>query len=226
MAKIPLISPYGFVYITTNLINGKRYIGRKIFDSKNNWVDYIGSGAYFQKAVKKYGKENFSRNIIDIAYSNDELNNKEIEYIRFFNATESPDFYNIESGGQKYPLSEHTKKLISENHANLAGENHPMYGKHHTEETKRKISEVQKGKIPVNKGKPMSQEQKEKLKEAWKHRELKVSHHRIVKCLESGKVYNSIQDASDDTGIKYSSIVAVLSGRRNQVFKNHFVYVE
>ena len=39
-----------------------------------------------------------------------------------------------------------TKKKRNENYANFKGENHPFYGKHHTEETKRKMSEAKKGK--------------------------------------------------------------------------------
>ncbi len=42
-----------------------------------------------------------------------------------------------------------------------------------SEETKKKISETLKGNVPVNKGKPMSEEQKLKLKEAWIGRKLK-----------------------------------------------------
>jgi len=66
-----IINPYGFIYITTNMINGKRYIGQKIFSGK--WKSYLGSGVVLLKAIKKYGRQNFNRNIVDIAYSFDEL---------------------------------------------------------------------------------------------------------------------------------------------------------
>lgn len=46
----------------------------------------------------------------------------------------------------------------------LNSENHPMYGRHHSEETKKKISKANKGRVPPNKGKPMSEEQKQKLR--------------------------------------------------------------
>ena len=53
--------------------------------------------------------------------------------------------------GENHPMygkhhSEETRKKMSKNHANFKGENHPFYGKHHTEETKRKMSEAKKGK--------------------------------------------------------------------------------
>jgi len=64
-------------------------------------------------------------------------------------------------GRVKGPLSAEHKKKIS---AKKSGINNPMYGKGCTEERARKISEANKGKIPSNKGKPMSEEQKAKIR--------------------------------------------------------------
>ena len=50
-------NPYGFIYITTNMVNGKRYIGQKKFC--DGWKTYLGSGKLLKKAIKKYCKENF-----------------------------------------------------------------------------------------------------------------------------------------------------------------------
>lgn len=94
-----VIDPYGFIYITTNMINGKRYIGQKKFDGGSRWKSYLGSGHYLMKAIKKYGKNNFIRNIVDIAYSFDELNEKEKAWIDNYNAVDSEDFYNRIEGG-------------------------------------------------------------------------------------------------------------------------------
>jgi hypothetical protein len=91
--------PYGFIYITTNMVNGKRYIGQKKFDNVYKWKSYLGSGRYFLKSVEKYGKDNFIRNIVDIAYSPEELNKKEILWIENYNAVKSEDFYNAIEGG-------------------------------------------------------------------------------------------------------------------------------
>ena len=49
-------NPYGFIYITTNMVNGKRYIGQKKFC--DGWKTYLGSGKLLKEAIKKYGKEN------------------------------------------------------------------------------------------------------------------------------------------------------------------------
>ena len=84
-------------------------------------------------------------------------------------------------------LSEETRRKISENHCDCSGEKSPFYGKHHSEESKRKMSESKKnisdetrkkmseshkGKPAHNKGVPMSEEQKKKLRESAKKRKL------------------------------------------------------
>lgn len=93
---------YGFVYITTNIINGRRYIGSKVFSSpdgsKNSWESYLGSGKALKNAVDKYGKENFTKDIIYIAASKSELEQMETYYILLYNAAYSKDYYNIKAG--------------------------------------------------------------------------------------------------------------------------------
>jgi hypothetical protein len=81
------------IYKTTNLINGKFYIGK---DEKNN-PNYIGSGLHLIRAIEKYGKHNFSKEIIDTASSREELNEKEIYWIEQTNAIKLG--YNIAPGG-------------------------------------------------------------------------------------------------------------------------------
>lgn len=90
---------YGFIYITTNHINEKQYIGQKKY-GVNGWETYLGSGIALNNAIKKYGKENFTREIIDEADSPEKLNEKEIYWIKYYNATKSKNFYNIASGGE------------------------------------------------------------------------------------------------------------------------------
>ncbi|MGM7720512.1 GIY-YIG nuclease family protein [Metabacillus sp. Hm71] len=92
--------PYGFIYITTNMKNGKKYIGQKKFDSGSRWKSYLGSGFHLMRAIEKYGKENFSREIIDYAYSEEELNAIEEAWIKKYNAVENNNFYNMVEGGK------------------------------------------------------------------------------------------------------------------------------
>jgi hypothetical protein len=110
-SKKTINNPYGFIYINTNLINGKRYIGQKKFT--RNWQYYLGSGKYLKNAINKYGKENFRRDIIVLAYSEEELNNLEVEWINNYNACKSSDFYNISEGGSGCTI---LNKILSKEH--------------------------------------------------------------------------------------------------------------
>ena len=112
--KVKILDPYGFIYITTNRVNGKRYIGQKMF--RHRWRNYLGSGTISKRAISKYGKQNFSREIIAIAYSKDELNLMETEFINNHDAIDSLDYYNISSGGDAFNAGlhfsdEHRKKM-------------------------------------------------------------------------------------------------------------------
>lgn len=91
---------FGFIYLTTNNANGKKYIGQRKIDKRNAWKDYIGSGVALTRAVKKYGPNAFSKEILDVANCEDELNEKEIFWISQYDANRNKNFYNITPGGQ------------------------------------------------------------------------------------------------------------------------------
>ena len=90
---------YGFVYITTNHVNGKQYIGQRKYDKQGKWKEYLGSGIILSRAIEKYGLENFSKEIIEECKTKKILNEREIYWINYYNAVESDNFYNIASGG-------------------------------------------------------------------------------------------------------------------------------
>lgn len=90
---------YGFVYVTTNHINGKKYIGQKRYDKANKWKSYIGSGIYLKRAINKYGSENFSKEIIEDCETKEYLDEREKYWIEYYDAVKSNKFYNIASGG-------------------------------------------------------------------------------------------------------------------------------
>lgn len=80
------------IYKTTNLVNGKIYIGQSINDDDHN---YIGSGTYIKKAIKKYGKDNFKKEIIERCDSKENLNNRELFWIRHYGTTNRNVGYNV-----------------------------------------------------------------------------------------------------------------------------------
>lgn len=84
---------YYIVYKTTNLINGKYYIGVH----KTNVLDdgYLGSGRLLQRALAKHGRENFKREILFEARSSSEMYEKERELVN----KSDPNSYNLKEGG-------------------------------------------------------------------------------------------------------------------------------
>ncbi|WP_051865779.1 GIY-YIG nuclease family protein [Metabacillus indicus] len=93
--EIDFENRFGFIYLTTNLINGMKYVGKH---SRNDGK-YLGSGTELKAAIEEFGSENFSREEIAWAYTPDQLNELEKMYIDTFNAVKDPNFYNMSPGG-------------------------------------------------------------------------------------------------------------------------------
>lgn len=188
----------GYIYITKNLVDGRRYIGQhhaQHFDSS-----YLGSGKILKQAINKYGRNNFTTEILEWCFSDNELTEKEKSWIDKANAVESREYYNILPGGPGVQLfgennhmfgkhhTEETRKNISKSLVGkMSGENNPMYGvsRTWTEEQRKQRSELNKsigkwvgennpmyGKPSPMRGEKMSLEQRKKLSEAHKR-----SHH-------------------------------------------------
>jgi len=145
-----------YIYKITNNINGKSYIGLKskaVEESEN----YYGSGTLINKAIDKYGKENFTKEILERNINSYEiLNDREIYWIEYFDTFNSG--YNLTKGGQGNlgrVVSEQTKSKLSE--AAKKQFRTPI-----SNETKRKISE----KAKLRKGRKMTEETRLKLVKA------------------------------------------------------------
>ena len=102
------------VYKTTNLINGKIYIGK---DAANN-PRYLGSGFIFRRAIEKYGRENFQKEILEQCDSIEQLNEREKFWISQYNSTNKSIGYNIMDGGHGGNCKNYRY-----------GINHPYFGK-------------------------------------------------------------------------------------------------
>jgi hypothetical protein len=160
------------IYKTTNLVNGKIYIGQ---DSKNN-INYFGSGDLIKRAIKKYGLTNFKKETLCLCETQSELNEMEQKFISEYNSTDKSIGYNICIGGTNGTMlnrkhSKETKQQMSEirNGIIFTDEHKKNISKAHkgksiSEETKKKMSESQK----LVKRKPMSEETKEKIRNAKK----------------------------------------------------------
>ena len=101
------------IYKTTNLINGKIYVGK---DKKENPA-YYGSGIVLRQAIKKYGKENFKKEILDRCDDFKKLNEKEIFWIDKLKSCDVKIGYNRSLGGDGFSgiLPETSEKIRIKN---------------------------------------------------------------------------------------------------------------
>ena len=140
-----------FVYLTTNLINGKKYVGSHT--CKKNDL-YLGSGKALLLAIKKYGPKNFNREILEECPDIISARKLEKKYISEFN-TISPNGYNISpTGGCElgYTGSVSPETIIKIK-TKLKGRKSPMKNKHHSEKTKILMSSIHLGRNHTEKSK-------------------------------------------------------------------------
>lgn len=197
------------IYQTTCLVTDKIYIG---MHKTNNLSDgYLGSGIAISRAIRKYGRENFTKEILHSLDTKEVMIAKEIEIVDE-DFVSRKDTYNMKVGGQGNggwnkgisPSKETIKKLSESNRGKNKGNIPWIKGKkhteatlqlmrrpkseetiekmrvagrlrRHTEETKRKLSKINRGRIThnaeskakigaFNKGKITSEETKMKMR--------------------------------------------------------------
>lgn len=141
------------------------YVGQKKIDDWGVWKNYLGSGKALKQSVKKYGKQNFKREILDFAYSPEELNTVEIKYIFELNCVCDPRYYNLVEGGGTVTGMVHSEVTREKLRVHMRGENNyfygkhfdgesnPFYGKRHSQVSRLKMSASRKGKSSWSKGK-------------------------------------------------------------------------
>jgi group I intron endonuclease len=222
------------IYKITNKINGKIYIGKNI----TNDISYMGSGVILESAKKKYGVNNFVKEIIETCTSEEELNEREKYWIKQLQSTNRNIGYNIAEGGNggntrkgynDNELLEYYNNIsnglkISEQYKdsvkNKVGIKRPKHseimrqkyndgvlfvGKNTpkiTEDTKKKISEK-------NKGKKRSDEVKIKIAKSKFKKVYKFDVNMVI--IDE---YDSIDDASKKCNINRCCISDVCNGRQ------------
>jgi group I intron endonuclease len=156
-----IVGPQGnamIIYKTVNVLNGKFYVGK----DERNKPDYYGSGINLNRAIKKYGKENFIKEVLEYCSTKEELIEKEKYWIKETKAQELG--YNIADGG--------------------------WGGNTYDEETRQRISKQFRGRKVkpeiIEKAKRTREEKKKQNPDAYK---LSQEHKEILSKTHKGKVH-------------------------------------
>lgn len=101
------------IYIIKNKINQKIYIGQSV-DIEERWVKHcagygIAHNSAIDMAIQKYGKENFTLEIIELC-QREELNEKEAYYADLYNSY-APNGYNINKCGEAFHNPQRDKEI-------------------------------------------------------------------------------------------------------------------
>ena len=96
---------YHYFYKITNIINGHYYYG--VHNTNNLEDGYMGSGKYLLNAYKKYGKENFKKEILKFFDSSEEAFIYESKIVSK-ELVKDPNCYNVQQGGKTF----NTENLI------------------------------------------------------------------------------------------------------------------
>lgn len=161
----------GFIYVVTNEVNNKKYVGQTTaLKVETRWRQhkYGGVGPCLLKAYRKHGYHNFRYEVL-CECPNEDCDSLEIQYIKELD-TLAPRGYNLQGGGLNFSVHPDTRRKISES----------KIGKPRSEETKAKVSESSKGKIippevrskisetmmGLNVGKTHTEESKLKMRQA------------------------------------------------------------
>jgi group I intron endonuclease len=80
-----------FIYKTTCKENGKIYVGKQVHDYK----DYLGGGLLIGYAIRKYGRESFEKEILEVCSSKEELSEREVFWIKKLESYRRDIGYNI-----------------------------------------------------------------------------------------------------------------------------------
>lgn len=172
------------IYAIINKTNGKIYVGQTKQGYRKRFMQHLcptDGSPLLNAAIKKHGKINFECELLDVAYSQTEANEKEKLWIKTLKTYVSVNGYNLSMGGAIGDFNEETLRKMSESHK--SGKNH-FYGKHHSNECRARMSELKKGKY-------------------------NGSNHpraRKVKCIETGEIFSTIKEAAEKYNVSHGHI--------------------
>lgn len=220
------------VYMHTNIINDKKYIGITHQKPERRWRN--GNGYHngcFEKAILKYGWDNFIHTILEKNLTFDEAKIKEQFYIKFYN-TKPPNGYNLTDGGEgtlNWKPSEEFKKQISKiQKAIWTDEYKKQTSKkrkspdsvYQSSEFKQKISSIVSGVNNPNYGNKWTDEQTENLRQKQKRNPIYKNENnpnaKRIMCIETSEIFNCIKYAKEKYNIKSDGSLTVALKNQNR----------
>lgn len=214
--------------------DGRVYIGITSRDPQTRWANGNGysGNEYFSRAIHKYGWDSFSHEILCTGLTKENAELMEIQLIAEHCSTDRSKGFNISHGGSATAAGLHWKRPSS---GILRGENHPMYGKSPSEETKKRIGDKlrgkhlseetrqkMRGKIPWNKGRPVPEDERKRISESLKGNV--PPNRRPVRCVELDLEFESMAAAMKFAGV--SCIWTALQDTKRTAGGYHWQYVE
>lgn len=242
------------IYIITNTVNDKVYIGQvgkgknktfmKRFD-EHIWAlnNNRHCNKHLQRAWNKYGEDSFTFDILEEC-SKDKLDEREKYWIDYYNSYKNG--YNCTLGGDGVSGYKHTEERKQKISKAVRGENHPLYGKHLSKEHKRKMSESLKSENNTWRGRHHSEETKQKMSESQKGKSKSKEHKQKLSEAHKGKPniklakpvvqlskdgfyiteFYGAAEAERQTGVFHSDIAKCCNGKRNSASGYKWIYAE
>lgn len=217
--------------------SGKVYIGMTSNEPEKRWKNGKGYKlcTAFNRAIEKYGWENISHEVVCSGLTKDQAEWKEKELIRLYESSNPENGYNLTSGGESYSPNDEWRCRASESHKDFY-KNHPeareaisrsQIGRKAKESTKKKMSAARKEYIALHPecrercrqtflGMKRSKENCEKLR---------VANMKKIRCVDTGELFSSIQDAAKFAGVCRTAVSNYLRGRSKSCGNYHFEYV-
>ncbi len=223
------------IYKITNTINLKAYIGQTIYSLEERWSQHNSKSSgcvAIASALLKYGKENFTIEIMAICNSLEELNKKESQFIKEQN-TISPYGYNLTSGGEGKTLTQEVKDKISKaNKGRVHSEAFRQMrkdiqtGKSPSEETKIKMSAAASGKSKSDTHRANISKAKmgNKLPE-YARQSIRLKLQKPIKCDQTNQIFASASHAAKELKIGKSTIMKILKKRKPYFKGLSFSYI-
>ena len=145
------------IYHITHIETGEKYVGQTTNKLSTRWLSHCRPNSYcvrLSRAIQKHGKDAFEIAVLEVCETIDQLNEREIYWIKELN-TLSPNGYNLNSGGKNGFHSEETKLKMSLSHKNISDETRKklsvaVIGKRHSEESKAKMRVVVSNRPPIS----------------------------------------------------------------------------